>query len=178
MSGRTVPRRPFPFQDDTPSLTDLFPPACGRAIANAFRRMEVAEEEIRAAVARYPNKAAEIDGAFPYLCPTAVLKELGDEVFRAHCREMLERAAQGHDMDRGTTAEVLAVLSRGSEVAHLSRIGTLLYRELFWRLFPEEAAVLETSQGGPKPDEYELECMADLEEELRRRVAADRDPVE
>ncbi len=178
MSGRSVPRRPYPFQEDTPSLADLFPPATGRAIANAFRRMEVAEEEIRAAVARYPNRSSEIDAAFGYLYPTAVLNELGDEVFRAHCREILERAAHGDDLERGTTAEVLAVLSRGSQVAHLSRIGTLLYMELFGRLFPEEAEVLENPEGGPEPDAYERECMADLEEELRRRVAVDRDPVE
>ena len=160
------------------SLTDLVPPAIGRVIANSFRRMTVAEDEIRAAKARHPRKAAKLDQAFRYLCPPALLGGLDDMVYRAHAREILERVAKGGKLRPGTTAEVVAALSHGSQVAPPGRIEMLLYTELFARLFPKESLRLMTDSRPAAPDRYERERMRELEQELRRKLAQDRGPIE
>lgn len=181
MKDLPPPRRPHAQTTETSdglSLADLLPPSTGRIIANTFRRMTIAEEEIRAAKARHPEKAAKLDKAFRYLCPPALLNGLDDQLYRAHCKEILDREAKGEKLRRGTAAEVIAALSQGSQVAPLGRIETLLYTQLFAEIFPEDASRILSDGRPAEPDLYERGRMRDLEQELRRKLACDRGPLE
>jgi hypothetical protein len=157
------------------ALHALLPHALESALARTFRCMEVAEEEIATAKERRPEKVETLDQVFGHLCPPALLSDLSHEVYRAHCRELLERAANGEKLRLGTAAEVVAALSRFSQVAPPGRIETLLYMHLFERLFPGELARLLTEAPPMRPDSYERDRMNELEHELRRKVAKDRE---
>lgn len=174
-------RRPTARGDDDAtslSISDLLPPAGGRIIAETFRRMTIAEEEIRSAKARHPEKAARLDKAFRHLCPPALLGGLDDQLYRAHCREILDREAKGEKLRRGTAAEVIAALSQGSQLAPLGRVEALLYAQLFEEIFPEEAARILGDGRPAEPDADERARMRDLEDELRRKLATERGPLE
>jgi len=119
------------------TITDLLGPVGGR-ILRVFECMEIAEEEIAAAIERYPVLGVAINAAFKHLYPTRALDGARDEVYRAHCRELLERVADGEDVRPGTKAEVMMTLSRLSQHAHLTEAAGALYRELFDELFPGE----------------------------------------
>lgn len=99
----------------------------GGAIEAAFRCMEFAEEEIAAAKKAYPLSADLMHRAFAIMCPSAPLRDGGEKLFRAHCRELLDRVHLEKDMRPGTTAEVVAVLSTMSFRAPLERPATALY---------------------------------------------------
>ena len=179
---KDLPGRCSPAKSDDGSeplsISDLLPPVGGRIIADTFRRMTIAEEEIRAAKARHPEKAAKLDKAFRYLCPPALLNGLDDQLYRAHCKEILDREAKGEKLRRGTAAEVVAALSQGSQVAPLGRIETLLYTQLFEEIFPEDASRILGDGRPAAPDLYERARMRDLEQELRRKLACDRGALE
>lgn len=162
-------------RDDAPesgSLSDLLPPALARTVRVTFDRVEIAEEEIRTAKRQFPARASEIHGAFAILCPTEPLRDLSEDVFRFHCRELLERVAKGQDVRPGTTAEVLGLLAEVSLSAPPSRTALLLYQELFARLYPGESCrgvVL------PELEPFERDEVLSLELRLRSRLAIDRD---
>lgn len=180
MRETPAPRRPPTRVRETSeprSLADLLPPPAGRAIADAFRRMSIAEEEICAAKARHRRSASRLHTAFRYLCPPAALMGLDDRIYRAHCREILDRVAARADLKLGTAAEVIAALSQASLTAPPSRVELLLYSELFDRLFPAESTALLTDRWPSEPDAYEREEMRRLEQRLRRRLSAERRPL-
>jgi hypothetical protein len=139
-----------------------------------FDRVEIAEEEIRSVKRRFPARASEIHDAFAMLCPTEPLRDLSEDVFRFHCRELLERVAKGQDVRPGTTAEVLGFLADVSLSAPPTRVSTLLYQKLFGRIFPEVLGSLILGTGSMVPDLHEIEEIAALERELRERLACDR----
>lgn len=143
----------------------------GSTIAHAFRCMEIAEEEIAAAKVRFPLVASQLHDGFRELCPPVVLREAGERLYRAHCREMLARIAGGTPVGPATTAEILAVLQAMSLAAPLERAATALYWERFAETFPADAARLrsETAPWPPRPDRAKK-----LEGELRRQLARAR----
>ncbi len=161
----------------TAALAELLPPPAGRAIADAFRRMSIAEEEICAAKARHRRSAGRLHTAFRYLCPPAALMGLDDRIYRAYCREILDRVAARENLKLGTAAEVIAALSRASLTAPPSRVELLLYSELFDRLFPTESTALLTDRWPSEPDACEREEMRRLEQRLRCRLSSERTPL-
>lgn len=155
-------------------LSELSPNLAG-VIGGAFRRMELAEEEIELAKTRDPARAARIHEAFKYLRPTETLQRKCDELYRAHCRELIERVAAGasdQELAQGTGAEVLATLADLSLAAPLERTAFLLYGRLFRELFPERAAEIEPLRG--PADRWEDEQAHELEATFRRKLATDR----
>jgi hypothetical protein len=75
-------------------------------MADAFERMEWAEQEIAAAQARHPQQAGRIWHSFSLFQPNPGLGRMTSEmVYRSHCREILDRVAAGEDTRPGTAAE-------------------------------------------------------------------------
>jgi len=150
----------------------------GPGIASLFgqwiRRMEVAEEEITAAKERHPSHREHLQEAFRHLSPTQPLRDLSEDLYRYHCREILDRVVHGKDVRPGTTAEIVAMLSQVSLETMPSRPATLLYSRLFAKLFPEQAAKLQ-HEVGPVATDLDIEREArELEATMREKLTAPR----
>jgi len=96
------------------------------AIVSIFSAIEVAEEEIAAFRRQHPEKDRELWNSFMALKITPPLREKSLRLYRAHCRELLERVVAGQDLRPGTNAEILAVLSNASLVAPLTHQAAVL----------------------------------------------------
>jgi len=92
----------------------------GGTFSQAFRKMSVAEEEILSACERHPEEIKLIWNSFKLLDP-GELAMLDDGVYRAHCRELLDRVADGEDTRPGTRAETCAMISRMTQATRLDR---------------------------------------------------------
>jgi hypothetical protein len=123
----------------TAALAGLLGPLgpLGGIISGLFARMAIAEEEITRV---YPVPRSEPRELFRALCPTAELRELSDDLYRMHVRELVERACAGGMLELYTRAEVLAGLSAASLKAPLNRVGQELAEQLFRELLPKAAA--------------------------------------
>ena len=146
----------------------------GNTLDFVFRCMEIAEEEIEAGKSRHPTASDRIHDAFKNLHPTDALAEMGEKLYHAHAKELIERVALETDIRPGTTAEIVATLSRLSTVAPFPRYSQLLYEKLFTALFPREAEAIFTESHRSVPDSYEVSQMEELEAEFRRKLSCDR----
>jgi hypothetical protein len=167
-----------PERPDLAALLDEFGGGLGSTISGLFRRMGLAEDEIDGAKRRDPGNAERIHGAFRYLQPTESLQGKVDDLYRAHCRELIARVAAGsveRELAPGTRAEALATLADLSLAAPLERTAGHLYGRLFGELFPKRAAELEPALHGPR-DQYEEEQADELEGWFRRKLATERAP--
>ncbi|AZM47847.1 hypothetical protein DMB38_20480 [Streptomyces sp. WAC 06738] len=148
-------------------------------LESLFEAMEWAEDEIEKAQARHgePKPRPGTRGTGPIWNSFSLLNVNGNEMllreplYRAHCREILDRRAKGADTRPGTDAEMIAVLSETSKVAPLTSAAACLYMRLMARSVPEFArAVPEVDLTayekvhGRKADEYET----DLRHKLRQ----------
>lgn len=143
-------------------------------ITQTFRCMEIAEEEIAAAKARHPLLTAQLHDGFRELCPPAVLREAGERLYRAYCREVLARIVTGSPLGTATTAELLAVLQAMSLSAPLERAATVLYWDRFAETFPVDAARLRSEIGAVAADSYDQVRAKELETKLRRQLTRAR----
>ncbi len=122
----------------------------GNVIGRAFALMEIAEEELARA---FPARVGEPIGIFRLLVSIGEMRNLGDDVYRAHARELIDRARGGtplKDLLPLTKAEMLVGLYLASLAAPPNAVGFGLYVQLFGALFPEKAAKLpdvESSTG-------------------------------
>jgi hypothetical protein len=117
-----------------------------------FECMEIAEDEISKAMNRHPQKRYLIYGSFLTLKPVAPMPM---KLYRAHCRELLDRIGTGEDYQPVTRAEVLSVLNRAAWAIPLHNEPSALYYKLFASLFPD-APELEQI-GAPLAERYEGE---------------------
>jgi hypothetical protein len=102
-----------------------------RALEALSDPMTWAEEEIDAAQHRHPADPDRIWRSFGLLMPTHPL--MGTEsVYRAHCRELLDRVARTEDTRPGTAAECCVALSVTSQQVPLSTAAAGLYARM-WR---------------------------------------------
>lgn len=135
-----------------------------------FDQMTWCEEEIAAAQARHPERADEIWHSFPLLRPTNDLMTR-EPVYRAHCREILERIATGGDTRTGTAIEVLMVMRETSLIAPLTTAAAGLYFRMW-----EAAGLPEIDpEGHVAADLSHYEAIAgsqidEHEREVRRRI--------
>ncbi|MEV1109959.1 hypothetical protein AB0I95_15075 [Micromonospora sp. NPDC049751] len=111
-----------------PEVTDL-----EGGLAPLFEAMEWSEDEIRSAQRRHPDAADRIYHSFILLQPKHDLLMRSELLYRAHCRELLDRVARNEDTRLGTAAECIAVLRDTSLVGPLNMAGTGLYFRL-WRV--------------------------------------------
>lgn len=109
-------------------------------LAPFFRLMEIAEEEIEAAQKRYHEPVGKGDGpiwgAFMLLQPSHPQMK-AESLYRAHCRELLDRVGLGEDTRPATGAELIFALSEASLQAPLTSSATGLYLKLGLQCFPE-----------------------------------------
>ena len=89
----------------TPSTVDHLLKEMYHSIGGVFETMGIAEEEMeRAGISRTSRDC------FRHLCPPPALNGLADWLYRAHARELCQRAAKGGDLRPGTLAEVVCAL--------------------------------------------------------------------
>ena len=82
-------------------------------VTGAAALVDVAEDEIEQAAARHPQSADDLFHSFRLLLPAFEARAWQTEfVYRAHCRELLERVARGEDTRPGTNAECLIAISQ------------------------------------------------------------------
>jgi hypothetical protein len=102
----------------------------------------IAEEEIEAAQKEHGEPIGPGDGpiwnSFLLLRPTHPCMEQ-EFIYRAHCRELLDRRAKGEDTRPGMSVEVVLGLSEASKHAPLTSSGAGLYLKLFRQCFPEKS---------------------------------------
>lgn len=110
------------------------------ALGSLFDAMRWAEDEIDTAARRHPSAADRIHASFMLLRPTQPLMRT-EMVYRAHCRELLDRVAHGDDTRPGTAAECCIALSDISQLAPLRTSAVGLYTRM-WRLAGLPAAAL------------------------------------
>lgn len=141
----------------------LLPGAVGSVIGRTFARMSAAEEEIRDAKARHPQHAPQIDKAFGILCPSAPLQHKSVDVYRAHCRELLDRVAIDGDTRAATDAEVLCAVLDQSLKAPITTTAQALAEQLFER-------VLDGAPASRTPEPWPGAC-DELRSQIARRLA-------
>jgi hypothetical protein len=148
----------------------------GGLIGEVFDRIGWAEEEIEAAQLRHGEH-----GRGPLWNSFRLLKMTHDQewpelLFRAHCRELLDRVAAGIDTRPATDAEKISVLSAASQVAPLNSGAETLYLRLGSRMLPgifdEIGDVLDMQAyetvHGSQADEYEALLTRKLAQPWRR----------
>lgn len=138
------------------------------AVDSVFGRIEWAENEIAAAIARHPYHRAD-----PIWHSFALLNTDNDRIngvemiYRAHSRELLERVAAGRDTRPGTAVEALIVLMEVSKVTPMNTTGTGLYFRLW------ESSGLPSVGADDAGEHYEAlrgSQINDVEAEVRRRL--------
>jgi hypothetical protein len=126
--------RDLPAADLT-ALGALFD-GIGELIDAVLGRSIWAEEEIEAAQRRHGEKdRGPLWHSFRLLRATHE-REWPELVFRAHCREVLDRVAAGYDTRPATDAEKLVVLSAASQTAPLNGGAETLYLRIGARMLP------------------------------------------
>jgi hypothetical protein len=103
-----------------------------RALDEMGGNLTWAHEEVAAARRRHPGVADRVDRGFALLRATHPLMRR-EVVYRAHCRELLDRVARGEDTRPGTAAEGCIFLSVVSQKAPLPSSAFGLYLRM-WRL--------------------------------------------
>jgi hypothetical protein len=123
--------------DLTTDLLGIFTPGEANTISGIFKRMDIAEQEIAAAQERYPEKADLLWECFAMCKPPDLLDGKADVMYRAHCRELLERVAEGEDVAEPTNAELMAAFSLVSPATPLTDAATFAYVQLFRSVFDD-----------------------------------------
>lgn len=152
---------------DAGLLARVLPEGSVRQIGRLFDLMKIAEEEILAAKRACPRKAKTIDTAFRYAQPFALVG-YGDELYRAHVREIISRLKMGEPLSPGTDAEVLVAFSLASLQAPLASEFAHAMSTVFARCFPGSRLESAGSEAWPGRSR-------EIVEELRRKLARDRD---
>ena len=139
--------------------------------AATFQLVVIAEEEIAAAISRTPDYEDALNGSFLRLQPSHIFRGLHEKLYRAYCRELLERVIDGTPLDIATKAEVLVALSRTSLRAPLNRNALVLYEKLFAEVFGDEYLNYVMDGYPPAQSDYpgsEQEIFVDITRKLGR----------
>ena len=114
------------------------------ALVGVFAELEAAEEVIVAAQTKYPDKEKELSDLFLALLPPKIFAGKRPRLYNAHCKELVERVANGVGDSKGialaTKAEVVALLSELSLAAPLKHDYVVLYETLFTEIFGDKVA--------------------------------------
>jgi len=148
----------------------------GGLIDTVLDRCFVADEEIEAAQLRHCERdRGPLWNSFRLLKPTHD-RAWPELVYRAHCRELLDRVAAGIDTRPATDAEKISVLSTASQSAPLNSGAETLYLRIGTRLFPDIfdgiGDVLDVQAyekiHGSRADDYEAQLTRKLSQPWRR----------
>lgn len=157
----------------TAKMDELLGGSLMGALEGLFTQMEWSEDEIEKARRRHPGQSDTIYHSFKLLTPTHEL--MGTEmVYRAHCRELLDRVAAGRDTRPGTAAEVCLLCCDTSALAPLTHTGAGLYGRM-WNAagFPGDHFHIRQAHH----EALDASLIDDAEREARRKLTvADRRP--
>jgi hypothetical protein len=140
-----------------------------------MQQLDWAEDEIQAGMRRHPRAADVIWHSLTLTTPTADLMRV-ETVYRAHCREIVDRVAAGQDTRPGTAVEVAILCCHVSGLAPLTATAAGLYfrmlraAELPFAVDDERAGAYEQLRGD-QIDDAEAEArhkLADKTRTLRR----------
>jgi hypothetical protein len=135
-----------------------------------------AEDEIEAAQLRHGERdRGPLWNSFRLLKPTHE-RAWPELVYRAHCRELLDRVAAGLDTQPATDAEKIAVLSAASQTAPLNGGAETLYLRIGTRMLPDLfegiGDVLDIQAyekvHGSRADDYEAQLARKLAQPWRK----------
>lgn len=107
-----------------------------------FRCMEIAGrelDEMMKIAAPHLKKKLKEPGAMKAMIPTPPLRGKSEELYLAHCRELIGRVLCDEDTKPATKAEMCAFLSDRSLNGPISRVEMETYSALFVGLFPKKA---------------------------------------
>lgn len=115
----------------------------GAGIVRVLDLMGVADEEF--------GKAGRPRGMWSVLYPPEAMQPLVDDVYRAHCRELLARHKRGESLEPATDAEMLLALSDASLHAPFNNLGGAAYATIARRVLDKDGRGLfeETLRGLP-----------------------------
>lgn len=157
----------------------------GGLIDAMLDRLVWAEEEIEAAQLRHGERdRGPLWNSFRLLKPTHD-RAWPELVYRAHCRELLDRVADGIDTRPATDAEKIAVLSAASQVAPLNSGAEALYLRIGSRMLPDifdgigEVLDIQAYEKvhGSRADDYEAQLVRKLSQPWRR-IGATAEEIE
>lgn len=173
MPSSALALAPLPAGEPTTAsagLSSALSSLLGVDVAGIFDQMDWAEQEIQAAMRRHPQHADAINDSFGLLLPNSGLERMSSErVYRAHCREILDRVAAGEDTRLGTAAEVCCVLLKTSLRTPIRSEAMGLYlRMWFAAAFPDVADLAEASQ---HHEALESGRIDEAEQEARMKLA-------
>lgn len=134
---------------------------------HTFELMEVAEGLIAIYKEQHPDMEQVIDQAFGILSP-GYLISFPHDLYRVHCRELLDRVVSGGDTRQATDTEKMAVMSEASLQRPMPDGFTATYWKIMSRRYPHLCAagskVLEV------PRESFPGQMEEIEAELDRKL--------
>jgi hypothetical protein len=148
----------------------------GELIDSVLDRCLWAEEEIEAAQLRHGEQdRGPLWNSFCLLKATHE-RAWPELVYRAHCRELLDRVAAGADTRPPTDAEKISVLSIASQAAPLNSGAETLYLRIGDRMLPDIfdgiGDVLDIQAyekvNGSRADEYEAQLTRKLTQPWRK----------
>lgn len=143
-------------------------------IGPTFDKVEISEDVIAKARRQYPEHDVALWNAFKLLMPNKFLYEVPKSVYRAHCREILDRVRKGLDTTLGTKAEIMMALAKASLKSPLKHIASVLYAKLFQEIFPNTSMADEISHMGTLAWDGETNRL--LNELAQKCKATDRKP--
>jgi hypothetical protein len=136
-----------------------------------FGLMHIAETEISSARLRHDaSKADAINTVFRALQPSPILRGKTDMLYRAHARELCDRAAAGVSFRPATDAEILAALMDTALKSPLRSEALALAEHLMASIFPAQSAALGEPLGRVQYKGQLTEMLA----EARRQLSQDR----
>lgn len=134
-----------------------------------FEQMEIAEDEI--VKARGGNEEPGDDPVWKSFTILRPYAEMVDFVYRAHCRELIERVKSGADTTPATDAEMAVMFSNVTLEHPVKPAAAGLYMRIFKRAFPDKFPQVMTERD---LEAYELvhgDEMDELERFTRDRLA-------
>jgi hypothetical protein len=149
--------------------TDLLSGPVGSVVRGAFERMGVAEEELDRA------RLSHRSDLFLALCPEQEsMSGAAMWVYRAHARELCERARRGEDLRPATLAEIALGMMRASLKSPLDSMGQAVYEHAMvevLRLGDGPASAFDAVLGdvGPTREPWEGATREHIED-LRRKM--------
>ncbi|MFC9974286.1 hypothetical protein ACFVH6_25620 [Spirillospora sp. NPDC127200] len=142
-------------------------------INDALEKAGWAQDEIEQAQRRHGEEGRDgpIWNAFLRLEDRHGIME-SEIIYRAHCRELIERVVAGGDLTEPTAVEMMRVVREASLRAPLNSTGTGLYLRLFARALPDEAEQVFAEIGRTVGDYERIhgERMDDAESDLRKKL--------
>jgi hypothetical protein len=155
-------------------LEEIFPSGEAAPERDAFMAMEWAEDEIELAQDRYgeTGHGPIWKQGFAAVKQTDLIDS--ELLFRAHCREILGRIADGDDLRPGTDAEIIWVLRNASLRSPMQPGIDCLYFRLFARRFPVQSSSISGPVDLAAYESVHGSAADDHERRLRAKLSRDR----